>query len=55
MTHTALIIVNGFAALCLLSALALVMVAGHQVTRPESARPVEPELERGQTDLARAA
>lgn len=64
MTNTALILVNGFAAVGLLAALALVMLTGHRSAGSESAgsghwsQPLELELvrpERDETEFVRAA
>jgi len=64
MTTTTLIILNGFAAVGVLVALALVMLAGHRTAGSDGAgaghwsEPLEPELvlaKRDKSDLARAA
>ena len=64
MTNTALILVNGFAAVGLLTALALVMLTGHRSAGSESAgaghwsQPLEPKFvstERDETEFVRAA
>jgi hypothetical protein len=64
MTTTTLIILNGFAAVGLLVALALVMLTGHRTAGSDGAgaghwtQPLEPELvraERDKSDLTRAA